>query len=84
LNGDKVLSQILDEITRELSEALCIIWSEKDLEMNLKKLKSDSELKVIKKRIDSAQETLLELLIHVERFEKRVATGFYWLEDVAI
>ena len=79
-----MLSRILDRATLELSECLDLIWSEKSVKANLEKLKRNPTLGEIKRKIDSAQETLLELQIYLETFEKRVATGFYWLEDVAI
>jgi len=82
LNGDKVLSQILDKATKELSEAINIIWSEKTLEANLEKIKNDPALKEIKRKIDLTQELLLELQICLERFETAIATSFYWLEPL--
>ena len=77
-----MLSQILDEITKELSEALNLIWSEKDLETNLKKLKSNPELGEVKERVDRAQELLLELQAYAERFETVIATAFHFIEDM--
>jgi len=77
-----MLSQILDEITKELSGALNLIWSEKDLETNLKKLKSNPELGEVKERVDRAQELLLELQAYAERFETVIATAFYFIEDM--
>jgi len=53
---ESMLSQILDKITEELSEAINIIWSKQTLEDNLKKIKSNPELGSIKKRIDKVQE----------------------------
>jgi len=79
-----MLSQILDKATKELSEAINIIWSEKTLEANLEKIKNDPALGEIKRKIDLTQESLLELQICLERFETAIATAFYWLEDVAI
>lgn len=75
-----MLSQILDKITEELSEAINIIWNQDTLTKNLKKIKDNPEMGRIKERIDSAQEMLLELLTCVEQFEAKVALGFYMLE----
>ena len=75
-----MLSQILDKVTEELSQVLELIWSEKTVKANLEKIKFNPELGEIKRKIDSAQEMLLELQIYLETFEKHVVTGFYWLE----
>jgi len=75
-----MLSQILDKITEELSEAINIIWNQDTLTKNLKKIKDNPDMGRIKERIDSAQEMLLELLTCVEQFEAKVALGFYMLE----
>ena len=76
-----MLSKIINEATKELSEAINIIWNQNTLVENLKKIKDNPDMGRIKERIDSVQELLLELLTYVEEFEAKVALGFYMLDN---
>lgn len=75
------MSKIIDEVTKELSEAIDIIWNQNTLKANLEKLKTNPQLGRIKEHLDNAQEMLSELLIYLEQFESKLALGFYMLDN---
>lgn len=76
-----MLAQIIDSVTKELSKAINMIWSEKTLEANLEKLKNNATERGVKECIDTAQSMLLELLTYLEQFEIKLAFGFYMLDN---
>jgi len=70
----QTITKIIDASTNELSEALKIIWK------NKQRLDGDTELKAIKENIDYAQSLLCDLLADLEAFDTKLVLEHYFLE----